>query len=321
VTISGSNAVTFAEVGSTGDTITRSGGSFVDDGFVAGCHITVTGTTLNNFTSAKVTTVTATVLTLDTQDLAAEVCGSKDITIEDVTTMAAYVSTMDAAFATIASENRIDISLGRARKADAITGWAMRRPAAWPMSVREYQHDVQIPNWRKIDGPLSGWDMTDEDGQIVEYDERTPGGALAAGFSCLRTWGNGPVGAFGALSLTRGDEASLLSRTHNMAVANVMCSIVQAETEYMIGLTPRLNSDGTIFEADLRKLENRVNTKLQIVLLGSGQEGARASNATWTANRDDVFTAPGATLHGVGALEENGTIENVETSVRVDTAG
>ena len=65
--------VTFAEVGATGDTITRSSGSFITDGFAVGDMVTVTGSASNNITAAaKLTAVTATVLTLDTDDLVAE---------------------------------------------------------------------------------------------------------------------------------------------------------------------------------------------------------------------------------------------------------
>lgn len=67
----GGSAVTFAEVGGTGDTITRGTGSFVTDGFAVGDWVTVTGSASNNV-SGKVTTVTATVLTFDTTDLANE---------------------------------------------------------------------------------------------------------------------------------------------------------------------------------------------------------------------------------------------------------
>jgi hypothetical protein len=64
--------ITFAEVGATGDTITRANGSFVTDGFQVGDWITVTGAVATagaNNISGKITGVTATVLTLDTADL------------------------------------------------------------------------------------------------------------------------------------------------------------------------------------------------------------------------------------------------------------
>jgi len=64
-------SVTFAEVGATGDTITRSTGSFVTDGFVAGDTFRVTGSASNNVTGV-LASLTATVLTLGTTDLAAE---------------------------------------------------------------------------------------------------------------------------------------------------------------------------------------------------------------------------------------------------------
>jgi hypothetical protein len=65
--------VTFAEVGATGDTITRGSGSFITDGFAVGDMIVVSGSASNNFTAvAKLTAVTATVLTLNTDDLVAE---------------------------------------------------------------------------------------------------------------------------------------------------------------------------------------------------------------------------------------------------------
>ena len=67
----GHPSLTFAEVGATGDTITRATGSWVTDGFQVGDYIRVTGTASNNV-SGKITGVSSTVLTLDTTDLAAE---------------------------------------------------------------------------------------------------------------------------------------------------------------------------------------------------------------------------------------------------------
>jgi hypothetical protein len=72
--MTGNPNITFAEVGGTADTITRSAGSFVSDGFAPGDLITVTGAVAsggaNNITTAaKIVTVTATVITLDDDDL------------------------------------------------------------------------------------------------------------------------------------------------------------------------------------------------------------------------------------------------------------
>lgn len=320
VSIVGSFGLTFAEVGATGDTITRSGGSWLDDGFAVGDFVTFGGTSSNNV-SDTIAALTATVMTFGSTDLAAEVIGTRSVTCTKGETMAAYVSAMDTAFASVDAQKRIDLGLGRGRKLSPITGSEFRRPVQWAASLREYQHDLQIPCWRKKDGPCDGWSLDDVNGNVVEYDERTDGGALAARFTCFRTFGNGPQGAFIALSLTRATEGSLLSRTHNMAVANLACTVAQAETENAIGQVLILNDDGTATDASLGVIEARVNSALQINLLQDKGEGPRASSAVWSASRSDALNVPGAQLTGTLNLLLNGTLEKITTSVRIDTAG
>ncbi len=318
----GSNGLIFAEVGMTGDTITRNAGSWVADGFAAGDKIKVAGTASNNITeSAAIVTVTATVITLDTDDLTAEEIRSDVVTITKVQTKASYIAATDTAFASVDAQKRIDMSIGRARKASPITGWAFRRPASWAASIREYQHDVQIPCWRKSDGPLDGWDLKDAAQNIVEIDDRVDGGALAARFTCFRSFSNGPNGTFIGLSLTRATEGSLLSRTHNLAVANLACTVTHAETEHAIGQVLILNDNGTGTDASLSIIEQRVNSALQIALLQGRTEGPRASSAVWRASRTDVLNVPAATLTGVLDLRLNGTLEKISTVVRIQTGG
>jgi hypothetical protein len=239
----------------------------------------------------------------------------------DGETMSVYVAAMATALAAVDGQKRIDISIGRARKLSPVTGWLFRRPAMWAFSLREYQHDLQIPCWRKSDGPLDGWSLEDSDGNIAEFDERVDGGALANRFSCMRTYSNGPRGAFGALSMTRAIEGSLLSRTHNMSVANLACTIAQAETENAIGQVLVLKSDGKAEESSLTVIEGRVNSQLEVSLLANRSEGRRASKAVWKASREDTLNVPGAELNGTLTLLLNGTLEKITTKVRVQTAG
>jgi hypothetical protein len=315
--------LTFAEVGGTGDTITRSRGSWVSDGFRVGDKIAVTGTASNNITAAAgLTAVTALVLTLDTDDLAAEVIGNSGVSITAGQTKAAWIAAQDAAFAAVDAKKRIDLSIGRARIASPFSGYLYRRPAAWAASVREYQHDLHIPTWRKSDGPCLG-DLFDENGTLVEYDDRTDGGAAsAARFTSFRTWSNGPAGAFISQSLTREVDASLLSQTHNMAVVDVACTVVQLNAELAIGQSLVLNDDGTATEDSLTTIEDRVNNALRLELLQDKRgDGARASLAGWTASRDDVLNVPDATLTAVCRLNLRGTIHDVATPVRVLSGG
>lgn len=72
--------LTFAEVGATGDTITRTVGSWVTDGFRTLQEVTIDGTSSNDGTG-QITSVTPTVLTFDTYDLTAESIASAGVTI------------------------------------------------------------------------------------------------------------------------------------------------------------------------------------------------------------------------------------------------
>lgn len=320
VVVVASPAITFAEVGGTGDTITRSGGgSWLDDGFAAGDILTIAGTGSNNVTTDAIVSVTSTVITLNTTDLAAEVIGSRSFTITKGETMAAWVSAMATEFASVSGQKRVSLGLGRLRHASPITGWELRRPVQWAASIREYQHDVHHPTWAKADGPLKDWSNTDEHNNVVEYDEDTDGGALAAGFTCARTWGNGPVGPFIAMDLTRDTEGSTLSLVHNLAVANVFCTVVQATTEDVIGQTPVLNDDGTATSAALQVIEEKINSAVKQALLREfvPGEGPRASLAVWEANATDDLRPVDATLTGAGDLVVNGTVVHVNTQVAV----
>lgn len=312
VVISASESLVFA---ASGHTATRSSGSWTDDGFAVGQSVTFSGTASNNAT-VVIASLSATVLTAASGIVNETIASSLAAAVQSLT-VTAWVSAQSAAFATVDAQKRIDLSLGRASVQSPITGYLMRRPAAWAASIREYQHDLQIPCWRKADGPLDGFEITDDNGNTVEFDERFDGGGLAARFTCLRSYSNGPLGAFVALSLTRDSDGALLSRTHNLAVADLACTVVQTETENAIGQVLVLKADGTGTDASLSLIEGRVNTSLQVNLLQRFNEGPRASSAVWTASRTDVLNTAGATLNGVLALELNGTLENINTTVQV----
>ncbi len=312
VSIVGSHALTF-----TTTTATRTGGSWLDDGFAVGDSVTFGSTSLNNIT-VTITVLTATVMTFASGGTA-EVIGTRTATCVKGQTMAAYVAAQDAAFSSVDAKKRLSLGIGRLRKQSPITGWEFRRPVQWAASIREYQHDVHHPTWTKEDGPLDGWSMLDTNDNIVEFDERTNGGAIAARFTCARTWGNGPNGAFIAFDMTRETEGSTLQLTHNVEVANVFCTVVQAKTENLVGKTPQLDSDGHATGRDLGVLEESVNTDVKQALLRTfvPGEGPRASFAVWRASTDDDLRGPDATLTGVGELHVNGTIVHVSTLVAV----
>ncbi len=322
VSITAEMTLTFGDNGASPDTITRNSGSWLDDGFRVGDSITITGTASNNVTKT-ITALTATVLSVATGSFAAEVIGSYGVAIATGESDAAWVADIDAEFADIDGEPRINLGAGRLTKRSPITGYAVRRPVQWADCIRAFQHDVRTATWRKKNGPLSGWGMVDADGVKYEHDERIAQNLLPARFTCARTYSNGPRGAFIAKSLTRAGANSILSLDHNADCANVMQTVVQAVTETWIGETMQLqpaNELGQRFatEASLNDLEQAVNDEVaKNMLTNIGGEGPRASVARWAARRDDDLGVPDATIHGVGTLELNGTIVHVSTSIGV----
>jgi hypothetical protein len=313
--------LTFADAGATG-TITRNRGSWIADGFRVGDAVTVDGTTTNDdLIDETVSAVTALVLTINDADVGAQTISTDGVTLTAGEVKAAWMASLESAFESIDGEFRIDLGAGRGRKASPLSSWNFRRNVAWAASLREYQHDLHVPTWRKADGN-TGWSLDDADGNLVEWDDRADGGAgSAARFTTFRTWGNGPGGAFITQSLTREQDGSLLSQTHNVAVVNLACTVCQLATENFIGRVLTLNDDGTATGDSLSTLESEVNAALELALLTNRGEGARASLAVWTASKDDVLNVPNALLTGVCRLNLNGTIHDVDTRVRVLSGG
>jgi hypothetical protein len=315
-TVTSSPSMTFA---ASGQTLTRSSGSWITEGFVTGQTVQVTGATASNNNVLAVATVTsATVLTFPSgTGLTSEgPDASSAVYVAVVQTFAGDVAAQTTALSTV-NGPRLDVSYGHGVKQSPVTGWSMRRPACWAASIREYQHDVEIATYRKSDGPLDGWTITDDNGNAVEYDERVDGGALAGRFTCFRSFENGPTGTFVALSLTRDTDGSILSRTQNETVTNLASTICQSATEAAIGQTLVLNSDGTGTNDSLSRIEKQVNKALQVGLLQQFAEGPRCSNAVWAASRTDILSTVGATLNGTLSLNINGTIESIATQANV----
>jgi hypothetical protein len=302
-------------------TATLNRGSFLTDGFRIGDSVTFAGTVSNNATRV-VTAVSALVLTF-ASGIASEVIGvGASVTVTAGQTKAAWMSTIDAAFAAVDAHFRISLSAGRGRVLSPFSGWLARRPAGWAASLREYQHDLHRTTWRKSDGP-SGFDLFDAAGNLVEWDDRVDGeAACAARFTAFRTWANGPLGSFIALSLTRATEGSLLAHTSNVAVVNLVCTTVQLNTENAaIGVDLDLNADGTATPDSLAMISKQVNNALsQAVLVNKLGEGKRASACKWTPDATTLFNVATPVLTGVTNLLLKGIVHSVTTSVVVQTA-
>jgi len=297
-------------------TITRNAGSWIAEGFAVGDTVTIAGTASNNGT-AIITTLTATVLTASASSFVSETIGSCSASITLTESKSAHVAAMDSMFAPISTSERVDIGHGRLTKLSPITGYTLRRPVQWADSIRSYQRDLSQTTWEKAAGSLEGWGI---DG---EHDERVDGGALDAKFTCARTWGNGPVGAFIAQSLTRATDGNILGYTHNLYVASLAQTVCQRATENFAGATivllpPDTNGRRFATQASLADLAAKVNRDLQNnLLINRGDGNPRASSAVWTPATNDDLGVANATLHGTLALGLNGTIVHIATTVEV----
>jgi hypothetical protein len=317
-TVVGYATLTFAEVGATLDTITRNKGSWLADGFAAGDVLTIAGTVSNNGTTAVVSVATALVLTLTTFDLTPEAISVQSLTFHAGETKTVWRTAMDAMFAAISTEKRIDIARGRARKQCPITQWQFPRPASWTASLREYRRDtdIHLSTWWKKKGPCTGWSLVDGSNNLEQYDERIDGSGDVT-FTSLRTYANGPQGCFISRSVTRATDGSKLVHTHNMAVTNLACSTVHAATEQAIGQSLVLNADGTATSDSLQLIESEVNSALEIALLQSYGFGPRCSSCRWEAATDDDLSVPDAVMNGTLTLNLRGTLVSINTTVKV----
>ena len=316
VAITCETTISFVDGGSGADTITRSAGSWLADGFAAGDVITVTGSASNN-KDFTVVTVTASTITLATAQVVAEIIGAGSITMIAGESKSDWIATLDGLFTTVDDEPRINLFAGRAWKLDPITGWEHPCPGAWADSIRSYQHDYHIATWAKALGPVSGWDLNDAEGNLVQFDERVDGGALAARFSCFRTWGNGPAGTFIAMSLTRAVDDSVLQLECNMRVANLLLTVNQSATEMTVGQDLILKADGTATSQSLSKMQESIQKELVNAIAPHG-EGQRASLVQITLATDDILNVASATLHATMNVTMNGKVHTFATAVVVN---
>lgn len=310
-------SLTFALAGRT---VTRNRGSWIDDGFRVGQFVTIAGTsTANDQASIQILTVSHTVITFVTGTVLVDSVKSvQNVTITVGETKAQWVTSIESTFATIDSAPRINLGAGRARKLSPMTDWNYRRPVQWAAAIREMQHDVHIPTWRKDVGSLPGWSLLDATQQLVEYDDRVDGSGLsAARFTSFRSWANGPQGTFISLDLTRDVDGGRLSYAHNQDVVNLCQTLVHGATEYLIGNTPQLNPDGTATSDALADIKERVNAPLRRELYKNLGEGNRCSFVEWSPSATDDLSVPGATLTGAVELNLNGVIHSTATVIKV----
>lgn len=308
-------------VSGTPDSYTRASGSFVADGFQVGMQITVSGfsTAANNGTKT-VTAVTALALEIAELDVVSEptVSGVSIVGVEPKSTWRTAVEALIGTTpATAKTSHRTILRAGRARRKSPLDGSQKRRPSAWPYVVRQMGHAPHISPAKVDLGPLSGWSIVDEAGVLAEHDERVDGGLLAIRTGCLRTHDD-LSGVFDALPVTLAADNTALSRHPVGAVMDIACTIAKRETQRKLNSEILVNSNGTIQEAEAKRIEGVVLSQLRAALLSAGPEGQLASDVTFTISRSVNLLSPGAIVPCEVVVTPLGYLEQIATTVRVN---
>ncbi len=309
----------------TGDTITRNTGSWVTDGFKVGMTISIDGTASNDGDHV-VTAVAATVLTVaSSPGLATEAnVNGNSFTVTGVETKATWRAALQAIMgATPATEKqseKVVVCGGRARRKSKIYSHRKARPFSWAVACRVMAHAIHVSPAKVSLGALEGWEIHDANGTIEQHDERVDGGLLAMRLTCARTY-NEKAGVYCALPLTIDEDGKPLSRLPVVLVGQAACTIAQRAMVEQLGGDVLLNENGTLQEAERRRIQSYANTQLRIGLLSDGPEGRSASSCVLTITGDTDLRVPGAEVSYEVALLTRGYLEKLSGKVRVNSGG
>lgn len=306
----GTLVLTFAEVGGSGDTITRTTGSWITDGYVNGDNVTIAGTASNDGTYTNVTVTSATVLTLDSDnDVVAEV---------SVTCTAEAVEAEDDWIATLASETaakadkRESLWGGHVVLVSSVSSRKYSRPSSWAGAARFLSGDPSRALSAVADGPLVGASIVDDHGDTIEHDEAAVPGLLDARIACLRTF-DGRQGVYVALPMLFAPTGSDFDRLQFGAVIDIACATAKFTLEGKLSTDVLLKpGTSTIDEGAALQIEKAVNRALANALTVKG----RVTSATYTCSRDDDLSAATPVLTGTVNVQPLGYLENIATTVQ-----
>lgn len=300
------------------DTITRSAGSFVNDGFKAGMTISQSGSVSNDAYTYTVASVAALVLTLVAGDAVVAEAATADVALTGVELDSTYATAMRTDYDAFTSD-RVALSAGGCRIRTPLSShaanWEFRRPFSWAAAARFKQYGPHESLAKVKNGGLSSVSITDSQGLLTEHDSRmTTGLASLDGsngrFITARTY-DGRNGVYVAVPSIMHEAGSDFSRVHLRAIMDLACGISKRTLEGELADDVLLNASGYILEENARAIEKSVNQQLRIQLLQKGY----ASNAWLTLARDDELATPGTPLTGKVSVVPLGYIEDITQDI------
>lgn len=312
----GAATLTFA---TPANTVTRSTGSWITDGFQIGMRVSFSGSVSNNLVAAQITGLSATVMTLaSTLTIVAE-AATANVIATAIENEGDWMAALDAI--TLGKIwNRLVLGGGRLMRTSPIDGFRRARNVSWATVCRYMSHDLQASPARVSDGRLEGWSLYDANNALVHHDERVNGGLLQSRITCARSFDTDPGGAYVALALTLAADDTPLSRLPVACLGDLTCTLCNSLTTTKLNGNYQLNDDGTLLESEARRIETSINSQLKAQLLTPGVEGPRASDVLYTLTRGIDLRQPGAKQTWACKLTALGYIEQFDGTVIVQGA-
>jgi hypothetical protein len=310
VTIVGTDVLTWAvAVPPAKAKVVRGCGSWIDDGFHAGMRVVVTASDLNNSTF-YVYSVAHKVLEFTT-DVVAD-ASDLDVVFTADEPEVDYIANLRAEFDSQYSP-RVGLCAGMCLSKSSITPWEFRRSALWPAMAKAMQEDLQRSISRVKSGACDDTRIHDDNGDLVEHDERVVEGMIDGRFICLRTFATRGKNVYIALPKLLYAPGSDFVRLHLGLVFDKASMIVDEVLEGELNDDVALKQpSGYLTSLAAAKLEGAVNARIETEILGK----ERASSCVWTVSKTDDLTAPGAIVHGELAIMARGYLEKFETTKR-----
>jgi hypothetical protein len=297
-------------------TVTRSVGDWQADGFHVGMKVTITGSVSNNVSAQVITVLTTTVMTLGSATLVDEATVS-NVGVTGTESETDWMSALDAI--TLGKDwPRLLLGGGDAMRTSPINGTRKKRNASWAIACRYMAHDVQVSPADGTLGRLEGWALYNADNTLACHDERANGGLLHSRISCLTSQDTDPGGAFVALALCLTGDDRPLSRLPVACLGDLTCTIARAETTRLLNSRVILDpKTGYMTVAEQRRVEGAVLSVLRNELLAPKLEGQRASDITFSIDRNVDLRQPGAIVSWEADLTALGYLEQLSGTVRV----
>lgn len=189
------------------------------------------------------------------------------------------------------ADNRVSVGARHGKIQDPVGGHILWRNAIWSAPARLVSRPIAEELGRKLTGALpSDVSISNDEGEIVEYDARVDSVLHDLGFVTYRTY-KGETGIYftrGNIMSPAGSDFKVIAHRRVMDLASKIFQKV-GEMQILNGL--RLNaSTGYILEKDARKLDRDLLSALEENLADS------VSGIQAKFNRNDVLTGANPTL-------------------------